>query len=47
MWGWKPFAIAKSEDSQDFVFVFRISLHVFLRRELFLRSLYVSLWVLI
>lgn len=47
VWCWRPFAIAKSQDSQDFAFAFRISLHVFLRRELFLRSLYLSLWVLI
>lgn len=43
VWGWKPFAIVKSQDSQDFAFIFRILLHVFLKQELYSRSLYFSL----
>lgn len=43
VWGWKPFAIVKSQDSQDFAFIFRVSPHVFLKQELHSRSLYFSL----
>lgn len=32
VWGWKPFAIVKRQDSQDFAFILRILLHVFLKQ---------------
>lgn len=31
VWGWKPFGIVKNQDSQDFTFIFRLWLHVFLK----------------
>lgn len=37
VWGWKPFAIAKSQDSQDFAFIFRLLLHVFLKTGVILK----------
>lgn len=44
VWVWKPFAIVKSQDNQDFAFIFRLYRHVFLKtEELYPRSRYFSL----
>lgn len=38
VWVWKPFATVRSQDSQNPAFVFRISLHVFLKTGVILNS---------